>query len=161
MWEYLFNQVIRQGCRQRKLRSRNRSSPVLRLSMAALIAVIACGVILIKSDAEGQSAPFAAPAAPDIFYLAQPDGSKISVHARGDERFNWMETAEGYTIEKATDGFWYYVSGKSGLSGPVAEDKRNGFALTNVQAHRSPPGALPKHIRPPALVNMPKTGGAK
>lgn len=127
--------------------------------MAALIAAIACGVILMKSDAEAQSAPFAAPAAPDVFYLAQPDGSKISVYARGDERFNWMETAEGYTIEKATDGFWYYVSGKNGLSGPAAEDKRNGFVLTDVMAHLPPPESLPRHIRPPALVNAPKRGG--
>jgi hypothetical protein len=115
---------------------------------------------LTKSDAEGQSAPFAAPAAPGVFYLAQPDGSKISVYARGDERFNWMETTEGYTIEKATDGLWYYVSGKSGLSGPVAENKRNGFVLTDVQAHLSPPESLPKYIRPPALVNATKNGGS-
>ena len=103
-------------------------------------------------------APLAAPAAPDIFYLFQPDGSKISVYARGDERFNWMETTEGYSIEKATDGYWYYVSDGSVLSGPAPENKRNGFVLSSVRAHLPPPETLPKHLRPPALLVGPKGG---
>lgn len=123
------------------------------------VAVIICGVVLMKSNAEGQSAPFAAPAAPGIFYLVQPDGSKISVYARGDERFNWMETTEGYTIEKATDGFWYYVSDVNGAVGPVAENKRNGFVMTNVQAHLPAPQSMSMHIRPPALVNASRSEG--
>ncbi len=101
-------------------------------------------------------APLAAPAAPDIFYLLQPDGSKISVYARGDERFNWMETTEGYSIEKAIDGYWYFVSDGNVSSGPVPENKRNSFVLTNVQAHFPPPESLPKHLRPPVLLIAPK-----
>lgn len=120
--------------------------------------VIVCAVILMQSSAVSNSTPFAAPAAPGIFYLSQPDGSKISVHARGDERFSWMETTEGYSIEKATNGLWYYVSDGSTLSGPVPENKWNGFVLTNVQAHLPPPETLPKHIRPPTLLVAPKGG---
>lgn len=120
--------------------------------------VIVCAVILMQSSAGSNSTPFSAPAAPGIFYLYQPDGSKISVSARGDERFNWMETTEGYSIEKATDGYWYYVSDRSVLSGHTPENKRNGFVLTNVQAHLPPPETLPKHIRPPALLVAPKGG---
>jgi len=120
--------------------------------------VIVYAVLLMQSSAEGDSTPFAAPAAPGIFYLFQPDGSKISVCARGDDRFSWMETTEGYSIEKATDGLWYYVSDGSGLPGPVPENKRNGFVLTNVQAHLPPPKTLTKHIRPPALLVAPKGG---
>lgn len=139
------------------IRRKNGASRWLALLMG--IAVIVCGVFLMKPNAEGQSAPFSAPAAPGIFYLAQPDGSKISVYARGDERFNWMETTDGYTIEKATDGSWYYVSDVNGAVGPVAENSRNGFILTNVQAHLPPPQSLTMHIRPPVLANAPKNGG--
>jgi hypothetical protein len=160
MWKHLFNQITGWGFHRLQLRSIGRPVPALRLIISALSLVIVCAVILMRSDAEGQPAPFAAPAAPGVFYLAQPDGSKIGARARGDERVNWMETADGYTIEKATNGFWYYVSGQSALSGPSAEDKRNGFVLTDVQAHLPPPESLPRHIRPPVIVNAPKNGGS-
>jgi len=78
----------------------------------------------IKSDVQ---------AAPGIFSLSQPDGSKIDVYARGDERVSWMETTEGYSISRSTDGYWYYVSGD--------------LILTNVKANLPPPKNLVKHIR--------------
>lgn len=129
------------------------------ISYATLVLAATITVTANAADTLNGASSSSAPAAPDIFYLVQPDGSKISVYARGDERFNWMETTNGYTIEKATDGFWYYVSDVNGAVGPVAENKRNGFVLTNVCAHLPPPQSLSKHIRPPALVNAPKKGG--
>ena len=47
----------------------------------------------------------AVPAVPWLVEKQQPDGSKISVYIRGDERVNWMESPDGYTL--------MYDSGKS------------------------------------------------
>lgn len=43
--------------------------------------------------------------------ILQPDGKKIQVVRRGDERGSWLETSAGYTIAKARNGYWYYVRG--------------------------------------------------
>ena len=41
---------------------------------------------------------FAVPAVPWPVEKVQPDGTKISVYLKGDERVNWMECLEGYTL---------------------------------------------------------------
>jgi len=99
-----------------------------------------------------------APAAPGVFNLSQPGGITFSARGRGDERFNWMETADGYSIEKGVDGYWYYVSDGQSPSDQGAENSRNGFSLTDLKAHLAPPDSLPRHIRPPALLNPLKNG---
>lgn len=40
--------------------------------------------------------------------IYQPDGTKIECFASGDEFFNWLHDAEGYTIIQAQDGWFYY-----------------------------------------------------
>ena len=109
-------------------------------------------LILATVHSGNNLSAIAAPAAPGVFYLAQPNGIKIGAQSIGDERWSWMETSEGYTIEKATDGFWYFVSDKNTSSGPVAVDNKNKFTLTNVQAHLPAPTGLPKRIRPAGLI---------
>jgi len=44
------------------------------------------------------SSLFAVPAVPWAVEKEQPDGTKISVFLKGDERVNWMESADGYTL---------------------------------------------------------------
>ncbi len=78
----------------------------------------------------------AVPAAPLIYTITQPDGSSFEAQTKGDEWHNWIETAEGYSVAKSDDGYWYYVSSYSD-STPV---------LTNIRANLSPPSALRKHI---------------
>jgi len=41
---------------------------------------------------------FAVPAVPWAIEKEQPDGTKISVYLKGDEKVNWMESADGYTL---------------------------------------------------------------
>lgn len=56
------------------------------------------------------SEALARPACPKLFELKQPTGTVFSARAFGDEWYNGMETAEGYTILKDTaSGFWVYA----------------------------------------------------
>ena len=41
---------------------------------------------------------WAMPASPIPFETHQPDGKKIRLYVRGDERFHWFEDTEGYTV---------------------------------------------------------------
>lgn len=81
---------------------------------------------------------FAVPAAPDVFELEQPNGTVINARNKGDERNNWVETADGYTIDKGEDGCWYYVLHYDACK-PV---------LSNIYAGKSRPDDLLQHIRP-------------
>ncbi|RJR17999.1 MAG: M6 family metalloprotease domain-containing protein [Nitrospiraceae bacterium] len=81
---------------------------------------------------------FAVHAAPDIFTIEQPDGAVLSARARGDEWNNSIETADGYTIHKDVDGFWYYVS----------HYDKNNPVVSNVRADKSPPALIKRGLRP-------------
>jgi len=62
----------------------------------ALIAIfVICEVIL------------AMPANPVAFDARQPDGKKIRLHIRGDERFHWFEDVEGYPVVRDKKRYAY------------------------------------------------------
>jgi M6 family metalloprotease-like protein len=42
--------------------------------------------------------------------ITQPDGTEIACFVSGDEFFNWIHDAEGYSIIRGNDGFWYYAT---------------------------------------------------
>lgn len=42
------------------------------------------------------------------YQVTQPDGRIISCFVSGDEFFNWLHDAEGYTIVQSPDGYYYY-----------------------------------------------------
>jgi len=47
--------------------------------------------------------------------VTQPDGTKLSLQASGDEFFNWLHDAAGYTIvQSQTDGYYYYATKDNG-----------------------------------------------
>ncbi|MDR0682192.1 MAG: M6 family metalloprotease domain-containing protein [Dysgonamonadaceae bacterium] len=50
------------------------------------------GCFLISSPALG------VPANPKAIEKTQPDGTKITVRLKGDEKIHWMETSDGYTL---------------------------------------------------------------
>ena len=85
-----------------------------------------------------QQAALAVPASPDESEVYQPSGKAIKVYLRGDEWNNWVETVEGYTIEKGVDGYWRYVLRYEGKK-PV---------LSNVCADKAPPPGLKKSLKP-------------
>ncbi len=80
----------------------------------------------------------AVPASPDVFEIVQPDGNVFKIRARGDEWNNWTETANRYSIEKDSNGYWRYIQGFDG-SEPL---------LSNTYANDNPPLGLQKHKRP-------------
>ena len=42
------------------------------------------------------------------YTIIQPDGKTIDCFVTGDEYFNWIHDANGYTIIQAPDGYYYY-----------------------------------------------------
>jgi hypothetical protein len=80
---------------------------------------------------------FSAPASPDVVEVFQPDGSVVKIQQEGDEWNNWVETPEGYTVEKGSDGYWHYVI-RFENGQPV---------LSPARADAPPPAGLKKYIR--------------
>ena len=58
---------------------------------------------------------FAVPAVPWAIEKVQPDGTKISVFLKGDEKVNWMESADGYTL--MYDSMRYVVYAQTNMQG--------------------------------------------
>ena len=56
---------------------------------------------------------------PEPFFVLQGDGQRIEVVQKGNEWNNWIETIDGYPIEKNKEGWWVY-SGTFGK--PVAKN---------------------------------------
>lgn len=86
----------------------------------------------------------AAPAAPIVVTLTQPDGSKFEAVAWGDEWFNGMETIDGYTIIfEPNRETWVYAR----------ENQEDRLALpleisNELVVGKDDPTGLPKHLRP-------------
>jgi M6 family metalloprotease-like protein len=53
---------------------------------------------------------FAAPFKNLPYTIYQPDGTTIECFVSGDEYFNWIHDAEGYSIKKGKDGYYYYAT---------------------------------------------------
>jgi M6 family metalloprotease-like protein len=57
----------------------------------------------------------AVPAYPYPIQYKQPDGSKITIQLKGDEKVRWAETTDGYTlVSNGANGWEYAVQDKSG-----------------------------------------------
>jgi len=86
----------------------------------------------------------AAPTAPNVVTLSQPDGTSFEAIAWGDEWLNGMETLDGYTIEiQPEDEFWVYAQ---------PDNKDRDSTLTkeskSLIVGHDDPSDLPKHFRP-------------
>ena len=79
---------------------------------------------------------FAVPAIPTPVKMTQPNGEELTVLINGDERMNWYESMDGYTILYNRDGFLTYAqldeNGDLQPSEVIATDinKRNIVATT-------------------------------
>ena len=56
----------------------------------------------------------AVPADPTPVVVVQPDGSRLTISLRGDEYLSFYTTADGYTILKGDDGYWFYADIQNG-----------------------------------------------
>lgn len=52
----------------------------------------------------------AVPANEKVRVFEQPDGTKIYIEVRGDERFHWIETVKGEVVIKGSNGFFEYAT---------------------------------------------------
>ena len=52
---------------------------------------------------------FSSPLDPTPFFVMQPDGSQLKIRAVGDEWYSYLQTIDGYTILKHSDGGYYYA----------------------------------------------------
>lgn len=57
----------------------------------------------------------AVPAYPKPITVTQPDGRTVTICMKGDERLNWAETTDGYTLLKDSKGYWVFaITNKKG-----------------------------------------------
>lgn len=56
----------------------------------------------------------AVPAFPGVLTYTQPDGTVVKYRLKGDEHRHWMESTEGYLLEKAANGYIVYAEKKDG-----------------------------------------------
>lgn len=95
------------------------------------------------------SVSIAVPANPSVTQLRQPDGSLFDIQIVGDEWNNRIETKSGFTIEKAQDGSWRYVTGYNEKKPVLSDTLANDF----------PPSGLGKHIHQDAGTMLNPPGG--
>lgn len=63
----------------------------------------------------GAATAMAVPACPDAAAVTQPDGTSITLQRQGDEFLHFTTTADGYTVVKGDDGYYFYaVAGTAG-----------------------------------------------
>jgi len=82
-----------------------------------LLRTAAC-VVIFNLFLLAASTAYAIPASPIPFTDHQPDGAAVTLYARGDEHFNWMEDTEGYTVVRNKGWFEYAEIGPSGRLTP-------------------------------------------
>lgn len=64
------------------------------------------------------SATYAINASPHPIDATQPDGTKIVLKVKGDERFHWQEDANGYTVLRDKGRYVYAIQGPDGRLAP-------------------------------------------
>ena len=52
----------------------------------------------------------AVPAYPKPITVTQPDGRTVTICMKGDERINWAETTDGYTLLQNGKGYWVFAT---------------------------------------------------
>jgi len=68
----------------------------------------------------------AVPAYPGIIETPQPDGTVVRIYLKGDERRNWAETPDGFSLLRDNRGFWTFARvNDSGIAEPSDIEYRN------------------------------------
>ena len=76
----------------------------------------------------------ASPAYKGTLTATQPDGSKVDFRIHGDEYFNYMTTADGYTVVKDIDGFLRYAQIEDGKVTSTGIQARNASQRTSQES---------------------------
>lgn len=84
--------------------------------------VLVCFLIIGKPCLFAQEVqPNRVPAFPELLEVVQPDGYKLRIYLRGDERRSWRMTADGYLLLTNKQGFYCYA--RETCSGQVKPSK--------------------------------------
>lgn len=85
------------------------------------------------------------PASPLPYEITQPDGTRIQLHIRGDEWFNWEEDTNGFTVVKTANGYFYATTNSAGA-----------LVATSNQVGKVNPAAvgLARNILPPPSIRV-------
>jgi M6 family metalloprotease-like protein len=87
---------------------------------------------------------FAMPAKRTPTVVAQPDGTRFSVVAFGDERYNYTETLDGYVVVQGEDRYWYYATlSPEGRYVPTTYQVRGG----SISLQKGAGEEIPRHLR--------------
>ncbi len=76
----------------------------------------------------------AVPADPRPLTVSQPDGTQLTIKNNGDEYYNFLTTADGYTVVKNSDGYYTYAQLTDGhltASTTVARDAQQRSSADN------------------------------
>ncbi len=107
------------------------------------LGILALGLALLLVVGSPHRAQ-AAPAAPIVFELTQPDGSTFWAQQWGDEWSNGLETVDGYTILlDETSGYWVYAG--LNAAGELSIAQPDGRVLV---VGRDAPDGLEAFLRP-------------
>lgn len=68
----------------------------------------------------GEASALAGPVYNKPRHITQPDGIGLTLVGRGDEFCHFTTTTDGYTVVKASDGFYYYADLRDGVLVPGA-----------------------------------------
>ncbi|NQY86162.1 MAG: M6 family metalloprotease domain-containing protein [Colwellia sp.] len=91
---------------------------------------------------------YAINASPHSINAMQPDGTKIVLRLKGDERFHWQEDANGYTVLRDKGRYVYAIKGPDGHLVPTAFEVGKASPKANgLQKRTLPSRAIIKQMR--------------
>lgn len=109
------------------------------------------GALLCCSALSAQdSAPSNCAAAPYAIEVTQPDASKLSIIGKGTAMNNWMETEDGYVVQKLDDGRYVYYGLPNAVLARNPDNRTEGEkkAIANLQKHFRPSANLANPDKP-------------
>ncbi len=111
------------------------------------IAILICMAIYFKPvSAVSQNTPPAVNVSPYVIAIQQPDGTKIRIIGKVDNKISYTETEDGYTLLKNKKNIYEYAKSGSGgrlkLSGLKAKDPEK-----RSEKEKECIACIPKHLR--------------
>lgn len=79
---------------------------IMRSDLFIMLNKLFCVLILLSISV---SFLYSVPANPDAMVIKMPNGTELTIRQYGDESYHYATTEDGYLIDYAEDGFYYFV----------------------------------------------------